>query len=311
MNKFERIIKKQVGGNIEKQDNTYVSNQPIKYNFSKDQLSNTQKLIADNNLRKNQTYLNDLDRVEYNRNLQNFTNQNYFGYGVFGNQQQLNPATQQEAIQSNFNYAVNNVRNFSDNIAGVGVAGVASKAINKGTQVYSKLFKGPFKAPTKRGSLGTMKQYTKNGTIGQGSEAVVINNTPTTVGKITTIPQSEMAARNAIPNTVQSQYVGYVKDQGTKFPTYIQRKVKTLTTETFPRYINKLDDAMQRSGFRRVNDPNVQYRAYTNGSVVIDDVAPGNVGLDWFRRPKMIDFNLQTVPEWITQGYTLKNGGKL
>lgn len=29
----------------------------------------------------------------------------------------------------------------------------------------------------------------------------------------------------------------------------------------------------------RVNDPNVQYRAYTNGQVVVDDVSPGNVGL--------------------------------
>lgn len=58
-------------------------------------------------------------------------------------------------------------------------------------------------------------------------------------------------------------------------------------------------------------DPNVQYRAYTNGQVVVDDVAPGNVGLDWLRRPRMIDFNLQTVPEWTAQGFTLKKGGKL
>ena len=65
-----------------------------------------------------------------------------------------------------------------------------------------------------------------------------------------------------------------------------------LTEETFPKYIEKLDRAMQKSGFRRVNDPNVQYRAYTNGRVVVDDIAPGNVGLDWLRRPKMIDFNM-------------------
>ena len=68
---------------------------------------------------------------------------------------------------------------------------------------------------------------------------------------------------------------------------------------------------MERSGFIKVNDPNVQYRAYTNGQVVIDDVAPGNVGLTIFRQPKMIDFNLQPVSEWKAQGFGLKRGGKL
>ena len=67
---------------------------------------------------------------------------------------------------------------------------------------------------------------------------------------------------------------------------------------------------MQKSGFRKVNDPNVQYRAYTNGAVVVDDVSPGNVGLTFFKKPKLLDFNLQTVPSWTSQGFTLKNGGK-
>ena len=128
---------------------------------------------------------------------------------------------------------------------------------------------------------------------------------------MTSIPVEEMAARNQIPNTVPSKYIGYVKDRGTKLPTYVQRKLRILTEQTFPKYANKLDKAMERSGFRRVNDPNVQYRAYTNGQVVVDDVAPGNVGLDWLRRPKMIDFNMQTVPEWIDMGFHLKKGGKL
>lgn len=247
------------------------------------------------------------------RNMQNFYNNNVFGYGLSGTQTRYDYTTPggQAAIESNFNYAKGNARDFVGNIAGAGLSGVTSKAISKGSKLYTKLVKGPFKTPSKRGSLGTMKQYTKNGTIGGGAEAVVVKNTPTTVGKITTIPQEEMAARNAIPNTVQSQYVGFVKDNGTKLPTYIQRKVRTLTTETFPKYITKLDKAMQKSGFRRVNDPSVQYRAYTNGTVVVDDVAPGNVGLDWLGRPRMIDFNLQTVPEWTAQGFTLKRGGKL
>lgn len=67
---------------------------------------------------------------------------------------------------------------------------------------------------------------------------------------------------------------------------------------------------MQKSGFRKVNDPNVQYRAYTNGTVVVDDVSPGNVGLTFFKKPKLLDFNLQTIPSWTSQGFTLKNGGK-
>ena len=120
-----------------------------------------------------------------------------------------------------------------------------------------------------------------------------------------------MAARNNIPNTIKSKYIGYVKDRKIKLPTYIQQKVKVLTEETFPKYVDKLDKAMERSGFTRVNDPNVQYRAYTNGQVVIDDVAHGNVGLTFLRQPKMIDFNLQPVSEWVAQGFRLRDGGKL
>lgn len=307
--------KYQKGGNIIVQDNTRVSlpQIPIKFKLTPEQIKKLQQRKLLEYQQRYQSRVYDKDKVDYYRNLQNFYNNNFFGYGVFGKQTRHDPSTPegQTAIQSNFDYAKGNVQNLGENIAIAGITGAASKAVSKGTQMYSKLFKGPFRTPSKRGSLGTMKQYTKNGTLGSGSEAVVIDNTPTTVGKITTIPQEEMMARNAIPNTVQSRYIGFVKDKGTKLPTYIQRKVKTLTEETFPRYVEKLDNAMAKSGFRRVNDPNVQYRAYTNGQVVVDDVAPGNVGLDWLRRPRMIDFNLQTVPEWTSQGFTLKQGGKL
>ena len=83
-----------------------------------------------------------------------------------------------------------------------------------------------------------------------------------------------------------------------------------LNDNTFNKYIGKLDKSMQKKGFRKINDPNVQYRAYTNGNIVIDDVAPGNVGVDLFGQPKLIDFNMQSVPEWLEQGFILKNGGK-
>lgn len=311
-----KIIKRYYDGNyIAPSDNTRVVRQdiPLKFQLTPEQKQRIQQRKFQESLQKNKSRVYDADKANYYRDIQNFYNNNFFGYGISGNQTKYDPSTSegQAAIQSNFDYARSNVQNLGENIALTGIASTASNAISKGSQVYSKLFRGPFRTPSKRGSLGTMKQYTKNGTLGSGSEAVVINNTPTTVGKITTIPQKEMAARNAIPNTVQSRYIGFVKDKGTKLPTYIQRKVKTLTEDTFPRYVEKLDNAMAKSGFRRVNDPNVQYRAYTNGQVVIDDVAPGNVGLDWLRRPRMIDFNLQTVPEWTAQGFTLKQGGKL
>ena len=305
--------KYQNGGYVARQDNTRVVRKtPIKFKLSPEQIERIKQRKIREAIKKNQAYIYDADKAKYYRNLQNFYNNNFFGYGVFGRQTRYDPTTPegQAAIQSNFNYAKGNTADFVGNIAGVGATGVIGNAGRKSIQLYNKLTKGVFRAPSKNGALGTLKQYSKN-PIGGGAEAVVINNTPTTVGKMTSIPVEEMAARNQIPNTVQSKYIGYVKDRGTKLPTYVQKKLKILTQQTFPKYANKLDKAMEKSGFRRVNDPNVQYRAYTNGQVVVDDVAPGNVGLDWLRRPKMIDFNMQTVPEWTAQGFTLKNGGIL
>lgn len=111
----------------------------------------------------------------------------------------------------------------------------------------------------------------------------------------------------------KKQKGGYVaqRDNTRVSQPIIKEKVKVLTEETFPKYVDKLDKAMERSGFTRVNDPNVQYRAYTNGQVVVDDVSPGNVGLTFLRQPKMIDFNLQPVSEWVAQGFKLYKGGKL
>lgn len=263
-------------------------------------------------VKNRQEYIQDADKVKYYTNLQNFYNQNAFGYGLQGKPTRFNPSTPegQQAISATFNYAKGNAVDFLANVSGAGLSSGISKIGNKAAQVYSKITRGVFKSPSKNGALGTLKQYSKN-PIGGGAEAVVIRNTPTTVGKITSIPVEEMAARNAIPNTIKSKYIGYVKDRKIKLPTYIQKKVKVLTEETFPKYVDKLDKAMERSGFTRVNDPNVQYRAYTNGQVVIDDVSPGNVGLTFFRQPKMIDFNLQSIPEWIAQGFKLYKGGKL
>ena len=92
----------------------------------------------------------------------------------------------------------------------------------------------------------------------------------------------------------------------------VQDNTRVVRTQPLTFRLTKEQQARirQKSGFRKVNDPNVQYRAYTNGTVVVDDVSPGNVGLTFFKKPKLLDFNLQTVPSWTSQGFTLKNGGK-
>lgn len=303
----------QIGGIAVPQDNTRVNLKiPIKYQLSPQQKEAARRRKLEEAAKKRQAYIYDGEKAKQYQQLQNFYNNNFFGYGVFGKQTRYNPATPegQQAIQSNFEYAKGNARDFVSNVAGVGITKLAGKAANKSAEIYHKLTKGVFKTPSKNGALGTLKQYSKN-PIGSGAEAVVVRNTPRTVGKMTSIPKEEMAARNQVPNTAFSEYIGYVKENKTKLPTYIQEKLKIISERSFPRYITKLDKLMERSGFRRVNDPNVQYRAYTNGQIVVDDVAPGNVGLNWLGRPKMIDFNMQSVPEWIAQGFTLKKGGKL
>lgn len=307
-----KINKKQKGGYVAQRDNTRVA-QPIikkKIKLTPEQLQRIYQRKLQELSKRNQAYIYDADKAKYYRNLQNFYNYNAFGYGLQGRPTRFDPSTPegQQAISSTFNYARGNALDFLTNVSGAGISSGISKVGRKASQVYSRLTKGVF--PSNKEALGTLKQYAKN-PIGGGAEAVVIENTPTTVGKITSIPVEEMAARNNIPNTIKSKYIGYVKDRKIKLPIYIQQKVKVLTEETFPKYVDKLDKAMERSGFTRVNDPNVQYRAYTNGQVVVDDVSPGNIGLTFLRQPKMIDFNLQPVSEWVAQGFRLRDGGKL
>lgn len=239
----------------------------------------------------------DANKADYYRNMQNLYNQVAFGYGIFGNPTNYdvsNPEDQKK-IESNFNYAKNNLKNFGVNLITTGIVSP---------------FKGLLPSTTGRKTIGELEHLLPY-KIGEGAEAVVINNSPTTVGKIAHTGSGLMLQRNAIPNTEPLKFVGYVRDGSHRFPTFIQKKMKVLTEETFPKYVDKLDKAMQKSGFKKIDSPDVQYRAYTDGSVVIDDIAPGNVGVNIFGKPKIIDFNLQTVPEWEAMGYSFKNGGKI
>lgn len=290
------MIKFQRGG-IVVQDNTrIVRKQPLAFQLTKEQQTRIKQRKLQEAVKRNQAVIYNTDKAKYYQNMQNFYNNNFFGYGVFGKQTHYDPSKEenQKKIQSNFNYAKDNVKN-------IGTSLVTAEPMS--------FFKGVLPSVSKRvtvGELSALAPYK----IGQGSEALVIRNSPTTVGKITQVGSGEMLKRNAIPNSLPLKFVGYVRDGSKRFPTFIQKKVKVLSEKTFPKYVDKLDKAMQKRGFRKVNDPNVQYRAYTNGTVVVDDVSPGNVGLTFFKKPKLLDFNLQTVPSWTSQGFTLKNGGK-
>ena len=290
------MIKFQRGG-IAVQDNTRViRKQPLAFQLTKEQQARIKQRKLQEAVKRNQAVIYDTDKAKYYQNMQNFYNNNFFGYGVFGKQTHYDPSKEedQKKIQSNFNYAKDNVKNIGTSLITVGPA---------------SSFKGVLPSVSRRVTVGKLSALTPY-KIGQGSEALVIRNSPTTVGKITQVGSGEMLKRNAIPNSLPLKFVGYVRDGSKRFPTFIQKRVKVLSEKTFPKYVGKLDKAMQKSGFRKVNDPNVQYRAYTNGTVVVDDVSPGNVGLTFFKKPKLLDFNLQTVPSWTSQGFTLKNGGK-
>lgn len=290
------MIKFQRGG-IAVQDNTrVVRTQPLTFRLTKEQQAKIRQKKLQEIAKRNQAVIYDTNKAKYYQNMQNFYNNNFFGYGVFGNQTHYDPSKEedQKKIQSNFNYAKDNVKNIGTSLITVGPA---------------SSFKGILPSISRRVTVGKLSALTPY-KIGQGSEAIVIRNSPTTVGKITQVGSGEMLKRNTIPNSLPLKFVGYVRDGSKRFPTFIQKRVKVLSEKTFPKYVNKLDKDMQKSGFRKVNDPNVQYRAYTNGTVVVDDVSPGNVGLTFFKKPKLLDFNLQTVPSWTSQGFTLKNGGK-
>ena len=290
------MIKFQRGG-IAVQDNTrVVRTQPLTFRLTKEQQDRIRQKKLQEIAKRNQAVIYDTNKAKYYQNMQNFYNNNFFGYGVFGNQTHYDPSKEedQKKIQSNFNYAKDNVKNIGTSLITVGPA---------------SSFKGILPSVSRRVTVGKLSALTPY-KIGQGSEAIVIRNSPTTVGKITQVGSGEMLKRNAIPNSLPLKFIGYVRDGSKRFPTFIQKRVKVLSEKTFPKYVSKLDKDMQKSGFRKVNDPNVQYRAYTNGTVVVDDVSPGNVGLTFFKKPKLLDFNLQTVPSWTSQGFTLKNGGK-
>ena len=231
-------------------------------------------------VRKQIPIIYDTKKAKYYENMQNFYNSNFFGRGVFGTPTKYNPITEQDKIQAEYDYAKGNVNNFTTSLVSVGIP--AS-------------FKGVI--PPKGTKLGKLSDYTPY-KIGEGAESIVINNSPTTVGKITQTSSKEMLQRNKIPASAKQKFKGYVRDGLKRFPVFTQQKLKITTDKTLPKYLNKLDEAMYKGGFRKVNDPSVQYRAYTNGNVIIDDIYPNNVGVTIFGKPKLIDFVMEPIGEF-------------
>ncbi len=172
------------------------------------------------------------------------------------------------------------------------------------------MLKGFLPLTSSRKTLGFLNNVIHN-KIDQGAEAIVIKNSQFAVGKIVHGEKSYILKRNSIPHALPVKFIGYFKDGKQRFPAFIQQKVKILNNNNFNRYVNKLDQMMREKGFFKINDPQVQYRAYTNGIIVIDDISPGNVGIDLLGRPRLVDFNILTLQQWLEQGFILNKNCKL
>ena len=163
------MIKFQRGG-VAVQDNTrVVRNQPMAFRLTKEQQDRIKQRKLQEIARRNQAVIYDADKAKYYQNMQNFYNNNFFGYGVFGHQTHYNPSKEedQQKIQSNFNYVKSNVKNLGETLITTGIGGS---------------FKGVLPAVSRRRTVGQLSSLTPY-KIGEGAEALVIRNSPTTVGK--------------------------------------------------------------------------------------------------------------------------------
>lgn len=225
--------------------------------------------------------LHDASKVKAAQNKQNFYNNNFWGNGVGGTQTKINPRTPQgqAAIQANFDYAKGNMEG--------AVLNVAIPAVVRGIGQAYKLATTPVQ-------------------IGAGGEAVVSSSPASTnVIKVTTIPPSEMHARNMVPNVLKSEVVGTANG----LTTYTQPKVRISLGQHYDKAVEQLTKRMQGRGWNLVTHPNLQGPAYTNGRQVIYDLGPGNIGRDWLGRSTIIDGTVSS-PQGFA-GAMMKKGGIL
>ena len=55
---------------------------------------------------------------------------------------------------------------------------------------------------------------------------------------------------------------------------------------------------MNKKGWKRISHPNLEGLGFTNGRYVVSDLGKGNVGIDIFGRPRLVDFAIETVPDF-------------
>lgn len=255
---------------IEQQDNTRVIRPPVIPLPSKEQREYLKQVQMQQAMQQNQAQLWDADKVDRFRKMQDFYNNNAWGFGISGTQTNYDPRTQQgqAAIQANFDYAKSNVKNFAETLVTAGVAEGAGQAIKWAT------------TPTK---------------IGEGAEAVV-SSAPlsTRVTKVTTIPKAEMHLRNQVPGALRAEYVG----SSNGLTTYTQSKVRILSKDQIGRVTKALESIMNKKGWRRITHPNLEGLGFTNGRYVVSDLGKGNIGVDMFGRPRLVDFAIESVPDF-------------
>lgn len=55
---------------------------------------------------------------------------------------------------------------------------------------------------------------------------------------------------------------------------------------------------MSKKGWRRITHPNLEGLGFTNGKYVVSDLGSGNIGVDMFGRPRLVDFVMESVPDF-------------
>lgn len=255
---------------VEQQDNTRVVLLPLVSLPSKEDQERLAQIRIQQAIPQNQAQLWDADKIQRYQNMQNFYNNNFWGYGVSGRQTNYDPRTTQGqvSIQSNFDYAKGNVQNFAETLLTAGAAEGIGQAVKWAT------------TPIK---------------IGEGAEAVV-SSAPlsTKVTKVTTIPRAEMHMRNQVPGALRADYIS----SSNGLTTYSQSKVRILSKEQLGKATKTIEDMMTKKGWRKVTHPNLEGLGFTNGKYVVSDLGKGNVGVDMFGRPRFVDFVMETVPDF-------------
>lgn len=233
--------------------------------------------MSTENTNNHQGGIYDKDVIDQYKRMQNFTNDNYWSYG---NRTNNNPYTAegQAAIVSNYQYAQGNVVDAATTLASeVAMAG-----------------------------LGKFKRYistTKE--IDRGAEAIVESSIISpVVKKSTSIPRQELHIRNTVPNTVKTTYRG--TKNGISIVTQPKRNISRHKNS---KLYKQLDKDMKKKGWDKVEHPNLQGRAYSNGKWVISDIKPGNITKPTWRHPKIIDVQHQTPRSF--RRSMQKQGGRL